>query len=103
MREFLGKRQKLFYLLKAEGINVRPEDFMQTEYSKDFDMYLFEKIGYPLLTQLTVGLFLTPYGITSLSEYFAEGFEYYFLRDRDYVKKISPMCYQKIVELEELK
>tara|TARA_R110000824_G_scaffold331147_1_gene517900 strand:+ start:192 stop:893 length:702 start_codon:yes stop_codon:yes gene_type:complete len=102
MREFLGKRQKLFYLLKAEGFSVRPEDFMQTEYSKDFDMYLFKEVGYPLLTQLTIGLFLTPYGTTSLPEYFAESFEYYFLRDREYVRKISPMCYKKITELEEL-
>jgi len=101
-REFLGKRQRLFYLLKAEGFDVVPKDFMETEYSKEFDMYLFQEVGYPLLTQLTMGLFLTPYGITSLSEYFAEGFEYYFLKDREYVKKICPASYRKIEKLREV-
>ena len=101
-REFLGKRQRLFYLLKAEGFNVSPEDFMQTEYSQDFDLHLFEEIGYPLLTQLTMGLFLTPYGATSLPEYFAESFEYFFLKDREYVKKIAPASYKKIQELIEV-
>jgi|TARA_E500000305_G_scaffold80429_1_gene66194 hypothetical protein len=101
-REFLGKRQRLFYLLKAEGFQVLPKDFMETEYSQDFDMFLFQEVGYPLLTQLTIGLFLTPYSITSLSEYFAESFEYFFLKEREYVKKLSPSCYIKIDELEEL-
>ena len=101
-REFLGKRQRLFYLLKAEGFDVAPKDFMETEYSKEFDMYLFQEVGYPLLTQLTMGLFLTPYGVTSLPEYFAESFEYYFLKDREYVKTLSPACYKKIEELREV-
>jgi len=101
-REFLGKRQRLFYLLKAEGFDVAPKDFMETEYSKEFDMFMFQEVGYPLLTQLTMGLFLTPYGVTSLPEYFAESFEYYFLKDRKYVKKIAPTCYRKIEELREV-
>jgi hypothetical protein len=100
-REFLGKRQRLFYMLKSEGFDVVPKDFMQTEYSEEFDMFLFETVGYPLLTQLSLGLFLSPYGVTSLSEYFAEAFEYYFLRDREYVQKISPACYLKIQQLRE--
>jgi len=101
-REFLGKRQRLFYLLKAHGFDVVSKDFMETEYSKEFDMFLFQEVGYPLLTQLTMGLFLTPYGVTSLPEYFAEGFEYYFLKDPEYVKKICPSCYRKIEELREV-
>tara|TARA_R100000664_G_C2745873_1_gene133632 strand:+ start:468 stop:1169 length:702 start_codon:yes stop_codon:yes gene_type:complete len=101
-REFLGKRQRLFYLLKAEGFDVFPKDFMETEYSEEFDKYLFQTIGYPTLTQLTLGLFLTPYGVTSLPEYFAESFDYYFSKDRNYVKKIAPMCYGKIIELLEI-
>mgnify|MGYP003119374224 FL=1 len=100
-REFLGKRQRLFYLLKAEGFKVSPKDFMEVEYSKDFDMFLFQEVGYPLLTQLTIGLFLSPYSITSLAEYFAESFEYFFLKEQEYVKTISPSCYEKIQGLEE--
>ena len=101
-REFLGKRQKLFHLLRAEGYKVDPKDFMQTDYSYEFDMFLFEKVGYPTLTTLTMGLFLTPYGTTSLREYFAESFEYYFLREPEYVQTISPMSYGKIQELLEV-
>ena len=101
-REFLGKRQRLFHTLRAEGYDVQPKDFMETDYSQEFDMFLFKEIGYPALTQLTMGLFLTPYGVTSLSEYFAESFEYFFVRDPQYVKKITPSCYTKILELEEL-
>ena len=98
-REFLGKRQRLFYLLKAEGFKVQPKDFMQVEYSQEFDMFLFEEVGYPFLTQLTIGLFLTPYGATSLAEYFAESFEYFFIKEPKYVIKISPECYKKLEEL----
>tara|TARA_R100000234_G_scaffold112727_1_gene86657 strand:+ start:1931 stop:2638 length:708 start_codon:yes stop_codon:yes gene_type:complete len=101
LREFLGKRQRLYHILRAEGFSVEPKDFMETEYSRKFDDFLFQEVGYPLLTQLSLGLFLTPYGVTSLPEYFAESFEYYFLRDPDYVKKITPACYKKILSLKE--
>ena len=101
-REFLGKRQRLFHILRSEGYNVLPKDFMETEYSEEFDMFLFKEVGYPTLTQLTMGLFLTPYGVTSLSEYFSESFEYFFVRDPDYVRKLTPNCYWKIVELKEI-
>ena len=101
-REFLGKRQRLFYLLREEGYKVDPKDFLNIDYSYEFDMFLLNDVGYPLLTQLTVGLFLSPYGITSLREYFAESFECYFMRDPAAVKNISPMCYEKIKKLLEL-
>jgi len=101
-REFLGKRQKLFYMLKGEGYEVDPKDFMQTEYSQEFDIFLFQEVGYPTLTTLTIGLFLTPYGVTSLREYFAEAFEYYFLKEPKYVEKVCPMSYYKIQELIEV-
>tara|TARA_R100000234_G_scaffold74328_1_gene45904 strand:- start:8688 stop:9398 length:711 start_codon:yes stop_codon:yes gene_type:complete len=100
-REFLGKRQRLFYLLKEEGFDVNPKDFLRLDYSYEFDMFLLNKVGYPLLTQLTIGLFLTPYGTTSLAEYFAESFEFYILRDRKSVKEVSPHCYFKITKLME--
>jgi hypothetical protein len=100
-REFLGKRQRLFHLLRAEGYDVQPKDFMETDYNQKFDMFLFEEVGYPTLTQLTMGLFLTPYGVTSLSEYFSESFEYFFVKDKEYVRKLTPSCYTKILELEE--
>jgi len=99
IREFLGKRQKLFYLLREEGFKVDPKDFMNLDYSYEFDMFLLKDVGYPLLTSLTVGLFLSPYGTTSLREYFAESFELYFMRNPAHVKAISPACFEKITEL----
>jgi len=49
-----------------------------------------------------MGLFVSPYAATSLREYFAIGFEEYHLKDRVYLKKISPKLYFKIEELLEL-
>ena len=94
--EFLGKRKKLLDILKAEGYNVSINTFMNTEYSKDFDMFLYKEVGYEKLTMFTMGLFVSPYGATSLREYFANGFEHYFLHDSNYVKIISPAVYEKV-------
>ena len=73
---------------------------MHPDYSHDFDVFLFKEVGYPLLTQLTVGLFISPYGATSLAEYFAESFEFYFLKDPQLVKSVTPECYKKIEEIQ---
>jgi len=43
-----------------------------------------------------MGLFVSPYAITSLREYFSTGFEEYFLKDRNYLKNMSPAIYNKI-------
>ena len=40
-----------------------------------------------------MGLFASPYGATSLREYFANGFEKYFLGEAQHVKEVSPMLY----------
>ena len=94
--EFLGKRKKFLDILKAEGYNVSIDTFMDTEYSKDFDMFLYKEVGYEKLTMFTMGLFVSSYGTTSLREYFANGFEHYFLHDLKYVKLISPAIYEKV-------
>lgn len=98
-REFLGKRERLFHLLKAEGYNVDRAAFMNPEYSDAFDVFLYDEVGYPILTSLTMGLFVSPYGITSLREYFANGYEHYFLGEQKYVKNISPQIYNTIEKL----
>jgi hypothetical protein len=53
-------------------------------------------VGYDRLNVITVGLFVSPYAATSLSEYFANGFENYFSGESAYVRKISPKLYSKI-------
>ena len=98
-QEFLGKRTKMFDILAQEGYNIPARYFLDTEYDEDFDMFLYKVVGYPLLATLTMGLFSSPYATTSLREYFAKGFEEYFIGDRRYLKKISPRLYTKISEL----
>jgi hypothetical protein len=94
--EFLAKRLKLKEILQTNGYDVSKHDFSNIEYNEDFDMYLYEEIGYPALTTLTVGLFCSPYGATSIREYFANAFEHYFMKDPRYVKKISPQVHKTI-------
>ena len=75
-------------------------NFLNLEYSIGFDNFLYKEVGYPLLSVLTVNLFYSPYGATSLREYFANCFEaYFFHKDVAYLKKISPNVFAKIVNL----
>lgn len=98
--EFLAKRMKLKNILKEAGFDVSGQQFEKIEYNKNFDMFLYESIGYDMLNQLTVGLFCSPYGATAIREYFANGFEFYFLKDRELVKQVSPQLYKKLVDIE---
>lgn len=97
-QEFLRKRRALLDILKAYGYNeVSDAAYGNTEFSQKFDEFLYLIVGYPTLTQLTPNLFVSPYGATSLREYFANCFEEYFaLRRYDNVKKISPAVFEKI-------
>jgi len=105
--EFLGKRRRLYHMLKSnntlkkigKGIGKK---FLNPKYDKEFDSFLYKRVGYPLLHSLTLGLFTNPYAITSLREYFASGFEYYFLEDKIYLQKVCPQLYYKLTELEDL-
>lgn len=97
--EFKNKRKQLERMLSHHGYATQGYDFEDIEYSLEFDDYLFRSIGYPNLSSLVVGMFVDAYSATSISEYFASGFEAYFLRDRDYLKKTSPALYRKIREI----
>ena len=102
-KEFVGKRRRLFFLLKENGFEKEVEfyDFEKVEYEEPFDIFLYQEVSYPLLQNLTSGLFCSPYGATSLREYFANCFEHYFLgKDQSMVKVISPEVYRKIRKLE---
>jgi len=99
--EFLAKRKKLFEILKEEKLNPNKKLFMDPEYSKELDFYLYEDVGYDRLNFIcsSYGLFTSAYSATSLREYFANGFEYFFLDDRQYMSKICPQLYKKIEEI----
>mgnify|MGYP003949214579 CR=1 FL=1 len=94
--EFKGKRERLRVLLEAQGFYTSPHLYTFTEYNEIFDKFLADEVGYPILLNLTIGLFASPYGATSIQEYFANGFEKYFLEDPRYVWSVSPVLYEKI-------
>ena len=101
--EFLGKRKRLFQVMRQEideDMTNMAKYFTDVEYDVKFDDFLYKIVGYPMLTSLTMGLFISPYGVTSIREYFATGFEEYYLKDRKYLQNISPAIYKKIYELE---
>lgn len=97
--EFIGKRRKLEQILSIHGVPTHEHDFEKTEYSENFDDFLYLQVGYPALRTYASGLFLSPYAATSVREYFADAFEEYFIRGPRYVKLMSPSVYHKIEEL----
>jgi hypothetical protein len=97
--EFLAKRKKLQQILEAEGFHINPVLYSFTEYNNKFDNFLANEVGYPTLLTLTIGLFISPYGATSLQEYFANGFEKYFLGNPRALREVSPILYEKIEEI----
>ena len=99
--EFLRKRRYLHDILWAEGYKAPMSFFMDVEYNEEFDMFLYEKIGYDALCSIMMGMFINPYAATSLSEYFATGFvEFYINADHKYLKKLSPALYEKLFLLQ---
>ena len=99
--EFIGKRVRLKNIIANQGFDIDLEryDFLNPEYSPELDEFFYKEIGYPLLTSMTRGLFNSAYACTSLREYFANGFEAFYLGDRSYLNTISPKLYKKIVNL----
>ena len=96
--EFLRKRIHLHDLLWKMGFKLPKSLFEDAEYNKEFDLFLFEKVGYDQLSEAMMGLYITPYAATSLREYFATGFAEYFTRpnDHSFLKRVSPQLYEKL-------
>jgi hypothetical protein len=92
--EFMGKRRRLFDILLYAGYNPPKDLFARSDYNKEFDDYLYETVGYQKLTSHIIGLFPDPYSVTSLEEYVSTCFEFFFIKDRDYIKKICPATYK---------
>ena len=101
--EFLNKRKQLFRELSTgDYIDHSMENyFKDPQYNRQFDSYLYNIITYPILAMASVNTFYSPYAITSLREYFANGFEaIYHRKDTKRLKKISPILYNRIIEME---
>ena len=89
----------MFNILSSEGFDVDPIFKTRPEYNKNIDYFLYKDVGYTLLNNLVSGLFPSAYSATSLREYFAIGFEEFFIGDRTYLKKICPILYYKLESL----
>lgn len=98
--EFLVKRNQLKKILHANGYNVSKQDFDNLEYDEKFDEFLYNEIGYPVMNTITANIFVSPYGATCYREYYANGFEHYFLNDFSSVKTISPRLFDLLTKIQ---
>ena len=79
INEFLKKRQELKFELQSEGYWLDQYDFDNLKYDEQFDNFLYKRVGGNMLRMVTTGSFIRPYASVSLREYFATGFEAYYL------------------------
>lgn len=100
-REYDSKKNRLFHLLKNEGYDIDLELFFSDDMLKEFDNFLYKVVGYDKISLMTAGLFLSPYSITTIREYFASGVLDYLTNDNSYIDEISPVLYSKIKQIEE--
>ena len=102
-REFIAKRKRLSALL-SQKYDV-PSDFnINFEYDRAIDDFLYRDVGYDVLNQVCVGIFPSAYAVTSISEYWAMGFEEMFLGDPQKIKSMCPVLYNRLaMAIKELK
>ena len=97
-REFLGKRRALSNLLSRKY--KVPADFdIDVEYDRAIDDFLFRDVGYDALNQICVGIFPSAYACTSVSEYWAKGFEELFIGETNDLKQMCPVLYRTLALL----
>ena len=98
--EFLMKRKDLWVRLKREGFDLDLKYFLNTSYKESFDFFLHQEVGYNLLSSISRDLFYSPYAATSVREYFANGFEAFFLKEQlNLLKSVSPNLFKKLSQL----
>lgn len=104
INEYLGKMNRLHDLISQDYdldyFGITYFDFINTEFDEKFDKFLYEKIGYEEIENMAPTLFIRPYAATSVREYFATGFEDYYLEGGLQLKKISPILHSRIELLE---
>ena len=90
----------MWQTLKNAGFSYPIEEFLNLKYSEKFDNFLHQNIGYETLHIYLSNLFYSPYGATSLNEYFANGYEAFFMKQEvSRLKRLSPALYKKLTEL----
>jgi len=100
--EFLRKRKMLHDKLWALDYKAPLKWFMETEYDKEFDDFLFQSVGKDKLRMICMGLFINAYAAVSLREYFATGFtDFYLHPNHNFLKQVSPALYKKLLLLQD--
>lgn len=100
LEEFLAKRKKLKSILESNNLYCADSLYLRSEFTRDFDNFLFKTVGYDKLAALTSNLFISSYSCTSLREYFASGFEHFYCSENpEYISQVSPRLYKKIIAL----
>lgn len=103
-KEFLEKRLEFKNRLKPVGfVNTKYfHDLLVTPtYSQELDDVFYKDIGYDKIREISSDIFVSPYAITSLREYWANGFENYMMYNKKQIQKTSPALYLKLKDLVE--
>ena len=102
--EFVRKRRFVLDMLAADGYNCSGIDAEEIRYTAKIDNFFHEEVGYKKLGNITRDIFITPYAITSIREYWATAFEKFWIKPdtRDFIKKSSPVLYRKIMTVKKM-
>ena len=99
--EFKYKRASLYRTLKdLDAYDVPLNLVSEINYDRRIDDFLYKEVTYPVLRQITTNLFSSPYAATSLREYFAKGFEEFYLGNKARLREVCPALYNKLIILD---
>lgn len=98
-REFMKKRRQVYDSLVELKFDIEWEDMNSPQYEKKLDNFLHKEVGYDMLGHVINGIFVSPYSVTSVREYWAKGFEHFLLGKSLDLKEVSPVLYNKIEKL----
>ena len=101
-KEFLYRRKKIAQILVEKGYGVPTGFIYDISYNKDIDDFLYEKVTYDVLWQIIPGIFPSPYAVTSIREYWAKGFEQFYMGNGADLKETSPVLFSKLMQLNDL-
>jgi hypothetical protein len=99
-KEFLGKRERLFWILQSNDYKPYSKIRNTFVYDEQIDLYFYKEVGYEAMWNIVTGLFPSPYSATSLREYFAIGFEDYYIGDRASLKRDCSILFSKLKDLD---
>jgi hypothetical protein len=94
-REFLGKRERLYQILKANNENSQEYKnlFHDLDYDAKFDDYLVNQVGYKKLGNYINGLFYSPYAATSVENISPEVSKHIsYLKIINTLQILAPYC-----------